>query len=166
MERYDVAVIGAGLAGLHSAFELARLRLRVALIERQRVPGERVATTGIFVRKTLDDFSIPAHCLGPWVGSIAVHSPNGRTLELVAKQPEFRVGRMRPLYDYLLLRCTASGVTWMPQTTFVSLGRDRGDAVLLVRRGSRTETVRTRFVIGADGTHSRVARALGLSVNR
>lgn len=163
MERFDVAVIGAGIAGLHCAAELARRALRVALLDRQARPGDRVATTGIFVRKTLEDFDVPEHCFGPWVSDVVLHSPRGRELALGASHPEFRIARMRALYDHLLARCIARGVRWLPATAFQ--GCTEGDRGSVVRIAPSTE-IFARFIIGADGARSRVARALSLDVNR
>lgn len=38
-ERYDLAVVGAGMGGVNAAFRAAGLGARVALIERHEVGG-------------------------------------------------------------------------------------------------------------------------------
>jgi pyruvate/2-oxoglutarate dehydrogenase complex dihydrolipoamide dehydrogenase (E3) component len=38
-DRYDLAVIGAGMGGVNAAFRAAGLGARVALIERHKVGG-------------------------------------------------------------------------------------------------------------------------------
>jgi len=50
-ERYDVAVIGGGIAGCASAFELARRGLKVVLYEKGRVAGEQSGRNWGFVRQ-------------------------------------------------------------------------------------------------------------------
>lgn len=102
MERFDVAVVGAGLAGLVCARTLARRGLRVLLIDRKRTPDAVVHTTGIFVRRTLEDFDLPADCLGPPVRRVVLYSPSRRPMALESGHDEFRVGRMGPLYRRLL----------------------------------------------------------------
>ena len=61
METYDVVVVGAGLAGLHAASRAARRGLAVLLIDRKARLDASIHTTGIFVRRTLDDFALPEH---------------------------------------------------------------------------------------------------------
>jgi flavin-dependent dehydrogenase len=70
--RYDTAVIGAGLAGLHCARLLASRGLRVLLIDRKRSLADGIHTTGIFVRRTLVDFDIPDDCLGPPIKHVSL----------------------------------------------------------------------------------------------
>ena len=67
MARFDVAVVGAGLAGLVAAHGLAEKGLRVLLIDRKRSLANGVHTTGIFVRRTLESYAdaLPEAFLGP-----------------------------------------------------------------------------------------------------
>jgi flavin-dependent dehydrogenase len=145
---YDVAVIGAGLAGLHCSRLLASKGLRVVLLDRKRSVSERVQTTGIFVRKTWEDFPLPDEQLGPPIRDVVLYSPSRRTLALRAKHDEFRVGRMSWLYVYLLEQCVRAGVVWAPNT-----------------RVSSIDEIPARFIVGADGARSTVASQLGLDRN-
>lgn len=70
--EYDVAVIGAGLAGLQCARLLAGQGVRVLLVDRKRSLDQAVHTTGIFVRRTLADFDLPEECLGPPVRHVTL----------------------------------------------------------------------------------------------
>ena len=58
--NYDVTIIGAGLAGLQCARLLAATGLRVLLVDRKKSLDTSIHTTGIFVRRTLEDFDLPA----------------------------------------------------------------------------------------------------------
>lgn len=98
MNLYDVVVVGAGLAGLQSARLLAGRGLKVLLLDRKPRVDRFVHTTGIFVRKTLESFDLPADCLGPVVRDVVLYSPAGRALHLSSPHDEFRVGRLRRLY--------------------------------------------------------------------
>ncbi|MFL5541645.1 MAG: NAD(P)/FAD-dependent oxidoreductase [Longimicrobiaceae bacterium] len=166
MNAYDVVVIGAGLAGLETARRLGERGLSVLLADRKADVDRAVHTTGIFVRRTLEDFALPDDCLGPPVSRVVLYSPRGRALELESAHTEFRVGRMGALYRSMLDGCRAAGVEWSPLTRFAGCLDDGAGSVVLLERGGRGAAVRARFVIGADGAQSRVAGALGLSANR
>ena len=160
--RFDTAVIGAGLAGLHCARLLASRGLRVLLVDRKRSLADGIHTTGIFVRKTWEDFPLPDEQLGRPIRNVTLYSPARRAMHLAADHDEFRIGRMSWIYLYLLEQCARAGVRFMPQTRF--LGGD--DESITVARGTDVERIAVRFVIGADGANSQVARAYGLDVNR
>lgn len=165
MKYYDVVVVGAGLAGLQLARLLGRQGQRVLLVDRKPGVETAVHTTGIFVRKTLEDFAFPEDCLGPPIRQVTLYSPQRQSLELRSHRDEFRIGRMRQLYARSLNHCLRNGVEWWPKTSYE--GHESSQTQLVVRLRSRkaSRPVRTRFLIGADGANSRVARNLGLDLN-
>jgi flavin-dependent dehydrogenase len=161
--NYDVTIIGAGLAGLQCARLLARQGLNVLLVDRKNTLDQKIHTTGIFVRRTLVDFDIPDDCLGPPIKHVTLYSPGLRSNELVSQHDEFRIGRMGQLYQRYLQQCLLSGVHWLPQTSYLSHSAANGKLTLQLSPGS---TITTRYLIGADGARSRVARDLKLELNR
>jgi len=110
MSRLDVLVVGAGLAGLSCALRLVSAGARVAIVDRKTDVARGVQTTGIFVRKTLEDFDLPAAHLGAPVSRVVLCSPARRRLELTSEKTEFRIGRMGALYTELLRRCIDAGL--------------------------------------------------------
>src|SRR6266540_3081034 len=144
---YDVAIVGSGLAGLHCARLLAARGLRVALLDRKASLTDGIHTTGIFVRKTWEDFPLPDEQLGPAIRDVVLYSPARRALRLAAARGEFRIGRMAWLYLWLLEQCSRAGVEWMPSSNVVAVEPGR---VIVERRGKR-ETIAARYIVGADG---------------
>jgi flavin-dependent dehydrogenase len=166
VKTYDLAVIGAGLAGLHFAQSAAEFGCRTLLVDRKDDVGRHVHTSGIFVRKTIEDFAIGEGCLGPWVRDVVLHSPRRRVVTLQAPAGEFRVGRMARLYREKLSNATAGGVAWRNRTHFVTTESDAAGSIITLRNGGREYRIRAHLVVGADGASSRVAQALGLDENR
>ena len=159
----DVLVVGAGLAGLHTATLLARRGHDVLLAERRPTLTGAIRTTGIFVRKTLDDFPLPPECLGPPIRRVVLYPPGlRRPVTLVSDRDEYRVGDMAPLYVAAARAAADAGVRIALGTRYA--GRQDDDFLLAGRDGPTR--VRARFVVGADGARSRVARDLGLDRNR
>ncbi|HET6671001.1 MAG TPA: NAD(P)/FAD-dependent oxidoreductase [Pyrinomonadaceae bacterium] len=165
MRKYDVVIVGAGLAGLQCSRLLGRAGLKVLLIDRKERLSDSIHTTGIFVRRTLEDFDIPEDCLGSPVRQVTLHSPARRSLELTSPHDEFRIGRMGRLYERFLEQSQQAGVEWMPATrcTDHSLLKDEVVLRLDTKRSSRWVTA--RYIVGADGASSRVARDLNLDRN-
>ncbi len=164
-KNFDVIVVGAGLAGLQTAMLLGRSGARVLLVDAKKSLADSVHTTGIFVRRTLEDFDLPPMHLGPPVRHVTLYSPARRALTLESPYDEFRVGRMSRLYTHYLHACQRDGVVWSPATRYVGSEDASESQVVRLETGGRSWATRVRYVVGADGARSRVARDLGLDAN-
>ncbi|HYS52634.1 MAG TPA: NAD(P)/FAD-dependent oxidoreductase [Thermoanaerobaculia bacterium] len=159
--EYDIAVVGAGLAGLQVARLLGARGLRVLLLDRKTSLAAPVYTTGIFVRKTWEDFPLPAEQLTTPIRDVFLYSPSARRIHLAAAEDEFRIGRMQWIYLSMLEGCSRAGVRWLPGSRVVHCAPGN----IAVLRSNKTENFKVRFVIGADGARSIVAQQLGLDRN-
>ena len=187
MKSFDVVIIGAGLAGLQCAKNLARNEAKVLLVDRKTDLTKGVHTTRIFVRKTFEDFDFPPATLGKPISKVNLYSPKLRQLEMESEVPEFRVARMDVLYRSLLDECIDAGVDFINGARFISSEiakhelENSGDLnfhienilktlgfhtrVNLEKNGKSIE-FKTKVLIGADGARSRVAKDLGLDENK
>ena len=160
MHTVDVVVVGAGLAGLHTARLLAQQELNVLVVDRRRSLASGIRTTGIFVRRTLEAFDLPDHLLGPGVRDVLLYPPSRRgPIRLSSGRDEYRVADMAGVYEYAHKAAVSAGAR-------VLLGVRYACAARGLVRFEGAEPVRARFIVGADGAYSRVARDLGLDVNR
>lgn len=166
--EYDVVIIGAGLAGLCCARRLAEGGAKVLIADAKRDVGESVHTTGIFVRKTFEDFDFPAGALGRPINKVRMYSPSLKQIELESDSPEYRIGNMALIYRSVLAECVELGVTFAGGTRYSASIPDRfrkgGSVVRLIQSGERFD-VRTKVLIGADGADSNIARDLELETN-
>jgi flavin-dependent dehydrogenase len=161
-EMVDVLVVGAGLAGLHTATLLAERGHDVLLVDRRPTLSGAIRTTGIFVRKTLDDFPLPEEALGPPIRRVVLYPPGlRRPVTLDSDRVEYRVGDMAALYEAAARTAADAGVRIALGTRYT--GR-RADIYALDGPAGPTR-VRARYVVGADGARSRVARDLALDRN-
>ncbi len=165
MQTYDVVVVGAGLAGLQCTRLLAGHGLRVVLVDRKQSLEQAVHTTGIFVRRSFDDFALPPACFGPPIRHVSLYSPHRRCLELVSPRDEFRIAHMGTLYTRLLKDCQAAGAEWLPATSYLGSDASCEGSLVHLKVDGEPRTVAARYLVAADGTNSRVARDLGLSLN-
>ncbi len=160
MPTVDVLVVGAGLAGLHTARLLAQRGLDVMVVDRRRSLSTGIRTTGIFVRRTLDDFDLPDHLLGPGVRDVLLYPPSRRApIRLTSDRDEYRVADMAAVYQHAHHAARASGAQ-------IHLGVRYLSASTGIVHFAGATPVKARFIVGADGARSRVARDLGLDLNR
>lgn len=188
MKSFDVVIIGAGLAGLQCARLLAKENVKVLLVDRKEDLTKGVHTTGIFVRKTLEDFEFPSETLGRAISDVTLYSPKLKSFQMTSDKEEFRVGKMGVLYQKFLQECVDAGVEFMNGTRYVSTETENladdlnapfemnfhikhilkilgyHTIVKLEKKGEKIE-IKTKVIIGADGARSRVAKDLGLDEN-
>jgi 2-polyprenyl-6-methoxyphenol hydroxylase-like FAD-dependent oxidoreductase len=171
----DVAIVGAGSAGLTAALVLGRAGLRVCVLEKQRpfipVPrGEIIQPNGLAV---LDRLGLLNDVLaGPQAETVRYHF--------------CRIGKGRlASFDYSELTCPhPTTLVLMPETIHLaqmSALRSLDNVTIhdgtrcagLIRNGERVtgltveqngtpHSIAAKLVIGADGAYSRVRRELGI----
>lgn len=165
MKSFDVVIIGAGLAGLQCARLLSRQGAKILLVDRKIDLTKGVHTTGIFVRKTLEDFNFPAGTLGKPVRNVTLYSPKLRAINLESEKDEFRVGKMGFLYESFLRDCLDGGVEFSNGTRYVSAETPAGETIVKLEKGGKAFQIKTKVLVGADGANSRVAKDLKLDEN-
>lgn len=171
----DVLILGAGPAGSALARQLADAGFAVALADQKAFP--RAKPCGEFLSPECHPY-LAELGLSDLCAALGAHDVDGmrlfgaghmalgrfRTTPARARRPG--VGVRRDRFDHALVRAAeAAGATFLPRHEFVALARGRDGAVtgaeLRTPDGARL-ACRARFVVGADGVHSRVARALDL----
>ena len=158
-ENYDVVVAGAGFAGLACARQAARRGLSVLVLERQSRPGERIHTTGILVREAWTEWKVPARLVRR-IDRVRLYTPTLDHIDLEREGYFFMATDTAGLMRHLAREARREGVE-------IRFGeRYRGvepGKVPLVLQGSG---ITCRFLVGADGARSGVARSFGLDRNR
>jgi digeranylgeranylglycerophospholipid reductase len=158
----DCIVVGASFAGLASAFALARAGLRVTVIEKKADPGSKLHTTGIIVKDAMDRIALLDGLPGSLVRGISavrLYAPNLRYVDLEAPGYCFFATDTPAVLRWLAGKAEEAGAVIACDTPFTGLRR--------LRSGFEVDGIgTTRFLIGADGPHSRVAVSLGLGACR
>ncbi len=157
--RYDVAIIGAGFAGLACARRVAERGLSVLVLERQSAPGERIHTTGILVKEAWEEWAAPA-ALVRRIKRVRVYSPSHRYMELARDKYFFMATDTTGLMRHLVEETRRAGAD-------VRFGEDYDGVGSSPTSLSLNGTgAACRFLVGADGAQSRVAESCGLDGNQ
>ncbi len=185
MKTFDVIIIGAGLPGLQCAKLLSQRGAKILLVDRKNDLTKGIHTTGIFVRKTLEDFDFPAGTLGKPVRNVTLYSPKLKRVNLESEKDEVRVGKMGLLYESFLRECLANGVEFANGTRYISArlnfkSQNKSESeicnlksaicgkqtIIKLEKSGEAFEVQTKVLIGADGANSRVAKDLKLDENK
>ena len=166
---YDVIVVGASFAGLSFAGVAAALGLRVLVLERDAEVGGVVRTTGVLFSDVLDIIDVPARYLMNAVRRIQLQPPDHPPIEVSTRAYRFYMVNVPGMLRWMAEQAEERGATVRCGAMFLDAAREQ-DGVMRVTLGASTasresDTLYTRFLIGTDGTRSRVAQCLQLDQN-
>ena len=157
----DCVVVGASFGGIAAAHALATAGLGVTVVEKKADPVAKLHTTGIIVKDAVDQIplldSLPARHVRRIPG-VRLYAPNLKYVDLAAPGYYFLATHTPHVMRWLAAEAERAGATLKLGTAFTGMQRQRSGFAL---HGLGT----ARFVIGADGPRSKVARSAGLGTN-
>lgn len=160
-EAVDLAIVGAGFAGLAAARAAAARGLKTVVLEAKPEIGARLHTTGIFTKEALEVLPLPDD-LALRVEGVRLIGPSRKSVDLFAPDYYFATTDTAGVLKWMAREAEAAGADIRAGAKLTGGGRDRDGVVLQTTQAS----YRARWVIGADGAHSRAARVFGLGRNK
>ena len=153
---YDVIVVGAGAGGASAAYFLTQAGKSVLVIEKQTLPRYKACGGGVSLKMLAKYFPfsfepvIESHPTSVWwvlgSNSVTIPLPKG-SLGMV----------MRAKFDAFILEHSSAEV--ITAATVVRVTEKKDCVVVTTKEGG---TFEGRYLIGADGTNSVIAKSLGL----
>jgi electron transfer flavoprotein-quinone oxidoreductase len=173
---FEVIVIGAGVAGCVTAYQLARQGRSVLLIERGEAPGSKNLSGGVLysrgIQQVFPDFLAEApverRITRNYISflnaesSVAIDYKDARLAEPVNAVTVLRA----KLDPWLAAKCEEAGALIMPGVRVDRVLTEDGPAgqrVVGVQAGE--DELRARVVVAADGVNSFIAKEAGLRQN-
>jgi len=173
--RHDV-VVGARVAGSATAMLLARLGHDVAVVDQASFPSDTVSThsiarSGVVQLRRWGLLDEVLDSGAPAIRQVTFHAGGEsvrRTIKHKAGVDHLVAPRRYVLDTILATAAERAGADLRPGVTVTGLQRDGRDRVVGVyghdRAGAPVE-LGARWVVGADGLRSRVARSVGAAIN-
>jgi len=160
----DVVVIGAGPAGIHAAYLLAKAGFDVVLLEAQARVGERAICSGVIGEEAFARFDLPTRPVLASIHSIQAISPQGRVLE---HRSETRLARVVDKGEFnraLADRALATGVELHLGRRVDSLRVDSHSVLVRFRSSDNgRKLARARVAVISTGVNCSLTRALRLA---
>lgn len=152
MENCDVLVVGAGPAGCAAAYDLAAGGYSVLLLDRAEFPRHKACAGGL-TRKTLQRLRYSVEPVTRQsVSAITVERSSGHATTLASRNPVCAMTVREELDHYCLRQTLARGARFARIGPIDAIA-SRPEGVTLT---TSEVAFRARYLIGADGVHSRV----------
>ncbi len=155
---YDVTIAGAGPAGSVLAYILARQGIKVLLLEKHKLPRDKVCAGGVTVRAaSILPFNFQDIVLNTIHGVRLSYKMIPKKVRVFDKPLAYMV--MRDRFDYLLAnQACQSGATLEDGVALKNLEIGSGNVKVETSR----DVFSTPILIGADGANSAVVHSLGI----
>lgn len=161
MDRYDVAVIGAGPAGSMAAKYASKAGSRVVILEEHYSIGWPVECAGLLGQKAIEESELsPGSHIRLGFRGATVYSPGGKRLDFKAASCKAWSVDRRLFDRALALEAMREGAELRLCSPVRSVRREGEGSLLALSDGSAE--IRAKVVISAEGVRARIARQAGI----
>jgi len=154
VEKFDVAVVGAGPAGSTTAYRLARAHARVLLIDKVRFPRDKPCGGGLTMRAVRQLPVSVEPVVEDRITRVRCRLKYGRVMNRESEQVLCLMTQRRRLDEFLVEEAVDAGVAFRDGVR-VDVESDRRIRV-------DGEPIQVDAVVGADGANGITAKAFGL----
>ena len=161
-EKFDIAVVGGGPAGLSAAYAAAKGGAKVVLFEKDQSIAHSIRTSGVTWISEMERLGIPSKFYNP-IQNYRFVSPSNDIL-ITGNVSKSCVLDIRGMYQHLAFLAAKEGVQLMVKSNVIDVIKD-GDKVVGVKANTPKGrlTVRSTLVIDASGFSTSVGRKAGVA---
>ncbi len=162
IEKCDLIIIGASIAGNYLCYLLSETNLKIVVIEEHEKIGLPFQCAGIVSQKLHTLINLPERLVLNRVSTAKLVAPSGKTIKLSGNEKPLIVDRIA--LDRLFYEKTRNrqDITYYLGERFKSIQRikDGDNKILLVETSKRK--LKVKILIGCDGPLSSVGKIVGI----
>jgi digeranylgeranylglycerophospholipid reductase len=163
-EKFDIAVVGGGPAGLSAAYSAAKEGAKVVLFEKDQSIAHYIRTSGVTWISEMERLGIPSKFYNPIQNYRFVSSSND--VLITGDVSKSCVLDIRAMYQHLSVLAAKEGAQLKVKSNVIDVIKN-GHRVVGVRASTPEGmlTVRSTLVIDASGFSTSVGRKAGMASN-
>lgn len=159
MKRYDVVVVGGGIAGSVAARYTSAGGLKTLLVEKHKTPRNKPCT-GLqfeYFEKLIGVRIPPSRLCSNELYKMEIILPSGMVFPTRMKMLNF----WRTKFDaWLNLVALSTGAEFRDETHLVDFDQKGHLTIIKVRSGTHEEWIETRYLVAADGINSTIRKKI------
>jgi geranylgeranyl reductase family protein len=157
MKIWDAIIVGAGPAGCAAAYDLARAGREVLLLDRASFPRQKACAGGLTL-KAVQALRYPIEpVIRQRVSRMRVEHEGRPPVVLRRRSPYCFMTVRQELDDYCFRQTVAAGPRFQRIHAISTITEDPSGVTLVVDG----QSIKARFLVGADGVHSQVRQLTG-----
>jgi digeranylgeranylglycerophospholipid reductase len=163
-EKFDIAVVGGGPAGLSAAYSAAKEGAKVVLFEKDQSIAHCIRTSGVTWISEMERLGIPSKFYNP-IQNYRFVSPSNDVL-ITGDVSKSCVLDVRAMYQHLSVLAAKEGAQLKVKSNVIGVIKD-GHRVVGVKASTPEGmlTVRSTLVIDASGFSTSVGRKAGMATS-
>jgi digeranylgeranylglycerophospholipid reductase len=163
-EKFDIAVVGGGPAGLSAAYAAAKSGAKVVLFEKDQSIAHNIRTSGVTWISEMERLGIPSKFYNP-IQNYRFVSPSNDVL-ITGDVSQSCVLDIRAMYQHLSVLAAKEGAQLKVKSNVINVIKD-GHRVVGVKASTPEGmlNVRSTLVIDASGFSTSVGRKAGMASN-
>lgn len=159
----QVAVIGAGPAGLQTAIRLKELGVEVSVFEEHESIGVPEHCTGLISKRGVEELGLHlGDSLQNSIKGAKIFSPSGKMIKVKTKEVVAYVVNRKEFDSILLRKARLIGVHVSTETKLIDVRNN----TLFIQNQKRGELRKADIIVGADGVNSTVRHLIGIKTNK
>ncbi len=162
IEKFDLAIIGGGLAGLYLAYLLSKTNLKLAVIEEHQEIGLPFQCAGIVSQKLSQLIDLPEKIVLNRVNVAKIVAPSGKFIKLSGAERPYIIDRIaldKLFYDKVKENDRFAYYLGEKFKSFEYIVEGKQKFVLMETSNRK---LKTKMLIGCDGPVSLVAKSFGI----
>ncbi len=162
IERFDLAIVGASIAGNFLCYLLSNTKLRILVIEEHKEIGMPFQCAGIVSQKLTQLIKVPKDIILNRVSVAKLVTPFGKIIKLSGDENPYIINRIaldRLFYEKVKNYKNISFYLGEKFESFKYIKENRSERVLLE---TSKRKIKVKMLIGCDGPLSLVGKTLGI----